>query len=329
MTSQMRSAPENVSLECRTDMVSVVVPSFSRLDRLMQCLDSVVRSEPQPPGGIEVIVITSTYSDDEVAEIEKLGARVVRRDGTVWVSEARNIGAGAASGEYLLFLDDDNTLALDAIWHLYQSFLRWPETTVAGPVMYYGSVPLKIWCAGVSRSRVFMKTRLSTSLPIPTPERLESEDFPNCFMVRAKDFRNVHGFDVEDFPQHMEESDLARRLRAQKGGYAYCVTAAKDWHYIGASFARRLHMHDARRAFWIARGRTFFTAVYGDRLQWFAYVAIGQWALAAVYLGATVLQAPDRIAVTLAYLRGMLAGFKLGTQARRKARIGEPALTID
>ncbi len=319
----------NTSLSDRhPGMVSVIIPSFGRIGPLYRCVESVRASTPQPPGGLEVIVITSSYSGPETASIEAIGATVVRRVGTVWVSDARNTGAALATGEYLLFLDDDNVIAPDAIWHLYSAFIHWPETSVAGPVMYYGSTPTKIWCAGVRRSRVFMKTHLNTTLPSPIPARLESEDFPNCFMVRGADFQSVSGFDARGFPQHMEESDLARRILAMKGGRVYCVPAAKYWHFIGTSFARRLHMHDDRWAFWNARNRTLFVAMYGDRVQWLAHVAIGQWALACVYIGVAVIQSPDGAAVTAAYIRGMFEGLKLGIRARHTSRLGQRALFI-
>lgn len=305
----------------RQGMVSIIIPSFGRMARLKQCLDSINRSELQQTGWVQVVVVTSTYTESEIAEIECAGAAVVRLNGQVWVSEARNAGAASAIGEYLLFLDDDNVIAPDAIRRLREAFELWPDTAVAGPVMYYASAPETIWCAGVSRSKVFMKTHLASRLPYPLPDRLPSEDFPNCFMVRRRDFEDIGGFDVELFPLHMEESDLARRLVSSRGGNVYCVPTSKVWHFIGTGLASRLHIHDARRAYWMARGRALFTAVYGTRLQWFVFVVVGQWAMAAVYLGAAAAQAPDRARVIASYVRGMLAGVKLGTRARRNGSV--------
>jgi GT2 family glycosyltransferase len=311
--------------EWHPNTVSVIIPSFDRLDSLVRCVESVARSEPKPTGGVEMIVITTTYGPSEIATIEALGASVLRLEGTVWASEARNAGAASATGEFLLFLDDDNVVAPNAIFLLYEAFQEMADVVVAGPVMYYGSDPMAIWCAGVARSRILMKTRFATALPIPTPRRLPSEDFPNCFMVHHDDFQSVGGFDVDRFPVHMEESDLTRRLVALGRKSVFCIPSAKVWHFIGTNFVRRLHMHDARRAFWIARSRTLYTAVYGTRIQWFVYVVVGQWMLATLYLGATLVRAPHRFSIARAYVRGMGAGIRLGFNSRRKRALGAAA----
>jgi GT2 family glycosyltransferase len=220
-----------------------------------------------------------------------------------------------------MFLDDDNEVAANTIWELCRALGQWSDTVMVGPAMYYATARDKIWCAGVERSRLLMRTSFRTRLPTPIPERLPSEDFPNGFMVRREQFEAVGGFDAIGFPQHMEESDLARRLGSLAGQVAYCVPTAKVWHSIDISLAHRLHLHDPARAYWTANGRAYFTAVYGTRLQWFLYAAVGQWALAALHVCAAFGGSRSRGAVALSYLRGGYAGFRRGLIVRRKARL--------
>lgn len=299
-------------------MVTVVIASADRLKPLLACIDSVTRSDPEPSGGLQLIVVSGTYTSSEREDIKSAGATVISSAQRMLTAPAQNIGAASARGEYVLFLDDDNVVAPDTIWLLARTLETSADAALVGPVMYYGSVPERIWCAGVERTKVFMRTKLRAHLPVPLPAVLPSDDFPNCFMLRRHDFERIGGFDVDRFPTHMAEGDLARRLVVATGGHVFCVTHAKVWHFIGTSLSRRLHMHDAQRAYWVARGRALYTALYGSPLQWLAFVTLGQWALMVVYMAAIVVRAEgSRARALVAYARGMEAGIRLGFAARK------------
>ncbi|WP_132057878.1 glycosyltransferase family 2 protein [Halorussus amylolyticus] len=90
-------------------LVSVVIPTYYRNDRLRAALESVEAQEYDP---IEVVVVDS--SDDgharPVAEsFEGAEYRLTERD--EGPQAARSLGAERASGEYVQFLDDDDRLA--------------------------------------------------------------------------------------------------------------------------------------------------------------------------------------------------------------------------
>ena|SRR2546425_3066073 len=307
-------------------MVSVITPSYERFGALLACVESVQGSARIPDGGIEIIVVTSGYSKPELETLRKVGCQVVALDKPVCTSESRNIGVSTSSGEYLLFLDDDNVVNSNSIWLLWQSMVAWPEAAVVGPAMYYGADPNRLWCAGVRRSRLLMKTTLRQHLPEVLPERMSSEDLPNCFMVRRSDFYLVNGFDAVRFPQQWEEADLARRLAWSTGGQVYVIPSARIWHHIETQLARRLHLRNAPRAYLCARGRAMFTATHGDGLQWVVYLVAAQWMFAALYLGAALwLPSHQRKGVVDGYLRGLWAGLIDGWRARAKGRAPAPA----
>ncbi|UPV75198.1 glycosyltransferase [Halorussus limi] len=89
-------------------LVSVVVPTHYRNDRLRRALESVAAQEYRP---IEVLVVDG--SDDEHARpvAESFGATYVPQERDEGPQAARSIGAEMADGEYVQFLDDDDRLA--------------------------------------------------------------------------------------------------------------------------------------------------------------------------------------------------------------------------
>lgn len=85
-------------------MISIVIPTLNEEDRLPELLESI---KSQTGAEYEVIVVDA-YSEDETRKLaESYGARVV--DGGL-PAKARNLGAAAAKGEIILFLDADVVL---------------------------------------------------------------------------------------------------------------------------------------------------------------------------------------------------------------------------
>lgn len=93
------------------ELISVVIPSFNRKDRLPACLESVLG---QTYADIEVIVVDDA-SDDGTSELFEavLDPRVcyLRYEENRGACYARNYGAARAKGRFLAFQDSDD------IWH--------------------------------------------------------------------------------------------------------------------------------------------------------------------------------------------------------------------
>jgi glycosyltransferase involved in cell wall biosynthesis len=92
-------------------LVSVVVPTYNRHDRLKRAIESVADQTYQP---IEVLVVDDCsdvpVEDHLNDDYDRTFARfeILRHDENRGGSAARNTGMEAASGEYIALLDDDD-----------------------------------------------------------------------------------------------------------------------------------------------------------------------------------------------------------------------------
>lgn len=107
----------SVTETARSFRVTVVVPTRSRVDLLQEALSSVLSSELNRQHRVEVIVVDDADVNDcasasgAVEEaVRDLPVRVVYGGGK-GVSRARSLGLTHASGDYVLFLDDDDAWA--------------------------------------------------------------------------------------------------------------------------------------------------------------------------------------------------------------------------
>ena len=92
-----------------SDKVSVIVPTRNRKDWLREALRSV-RDQTWPDR--EIVVVDEASSDNTLAMLaaEFPEARVIRHDQARGPSAARNAGIVAATGKWILFLDDDDVI---------------------------------------------------------------------------------------------------------------------------------------------------------------------------------------------------------------------------
>lgn len=84
---------------------SVIIPAYNRRAHLMACLDSVMAQRHRPD---EVIVVDDGSTDGSCEAIATFGGVTVIRQQNAGPGAARNRGALAARGDYLVFLDSDD-----------------------------------------------------------------------------------------------------------------------------------------------------------------------------------------------------------------------------
>ncbi len=96
--------------------LSVIVVSYNTRRLLDDCLHSLYVAEP-PPGGLEVIVVDNASADGSVEMVAAKypQAVVIACEENRGYSAANNLGAAAARGEFLLYLNSDTVVGEKAL----------------------------------------------------------------------------------------------------------------------------------------------------------------------------------------------------------------------
>jgi len=124
-----------------TRIVSIVVPTFNRSERLRRCIDKIRRNVPQPH---EVIVVDGGSTDGTREWVQAQGdpfegqdkLRVIleaKREGAV---AAFNKGFRAATGYYAMWLNDD-AYPLPGAVEAAVAMMERPDLTDVGMVAFY------------------------------------------------------------------------------------------------------------------------------------------------------------------------------------------------
>jgi len=196
-------------------LVSVVIPTHNRKLKLVRCLSSVLSSSYP---NIEVVVVDDCSTDGTIAEVEESfpDVKIIANAKRSLAAHSRNMGLAEARGELVFFVDDDNIIHTNAITELVKAVTSDPTIGVAGPVMYYAGSGKRIWCAGVRRSYLTSKTKFVGRNEVDVQQfktPLESDDFPNAFMVQRSVFNKIGLFNETEFPMAYDEADFGRRRK--------------------------------------------------------------------------------------------------------------------
>lgn len=85
-------------------MISVVIPAHNASETLDKCLQEIARSEWKD---YEVIVVDDASTDGTAQAAVEYSCRLICLPENVGAAEAKNIGARAARGDIILFIDSD------------------------------------------------------------------------------------------------------------------------------------------------------------------------------------------------------------------------------
>jgi GT2 family glycosyltransferase len=299
-------------------LVSIVTPTFNRTDKLVALLESVRRSD-YPADCLEVIIVDNAADPKLAPVITPVvpGLTVITPGRNLYSNAARKLGAELARGQYLFFLDDDNTIARDCISELIDALETHTTLGAVCPIMLNGDTD-EIWCAGARLTRLGTCVHLYQSQSLPDtrlPKLIEDVEYlPNACMVRTE---ALLAAPLEDgsLPHNWSEIDFG--LRILRAGYGLaCVTSAIDRHHMGYSGPltrlRPETVYDQARSRLVFRKR-----YYGHIADWLLFWGVIYPASSVVYFRQMVQSSSNTWSMLRSYVRGTLDGIgatdRLGT----------------
>lgn len=181
----------------RPPLVSFVIPVRDDAERLRRCLASIAR-DGAPANLQEIIVVDGGSRDGSGLVATDAGARLLSCPGAR-VSEMRNLGAAAARGDILAFVDADHEIGRGWTSRSIKG-LKPPDVGAVGAP--YLPPPTGTWVQDAFDAMRFHD-----------PGVIEVEWLASGNMaVRRHDFERVGGFDTT--LESCEDFDLCQRLRA-------------------------------------------------------------------------------------------------------------------
>lgn len=208
--------------------LAVIIPTRDRPHLLRACLESLQASRPAPD---EVILVDHLTSDPEALRIlneaEETGAIRVKAEGEFNFSRLANLGAAQASGETLIFLNNDVTVLAPGWLGALALALERPGAGVAGAELHYPDGRLQH--IGIANTPFDGPQHINSGCPSNDRGPFNLLDHVReclavtgaCLATRRQLFNELGGFQ-EAFPEDYNDVDYC--LRAREAGYLTLVT---------------------------------------------------------------------------------------------------------
>jgi GT2 family glycosyltransferase len=199
-------------------VVSVVVLNLDKSKLTLECLASIRRHAGIP---CEFIVVDNGSGAADLAVLEqgcaRARVRLIRLNQNLFFGEANNIGAEAANGEFVLFINNDVTVTPGCIEALLKSLQNAYRAGAVGPRFVYPDGRLQE-AGGYLRSDGWsvQHGKLDRSNALIAGPGLHIVDYCSaaCLLAVRDVFLRLGGFDPLFEPAYFEDADLCLRLRS-------------------------------------------------------------------------------------------------------------------
>ena len=199
-------------------LVSIIIVNYNGKHFLKDCLSSIRASETPD----EEVLVVDNASSDGSCEYLRTGfpwVKVIELDRNYGFAEANNIGAEAASGTYLAFLNNDTVVTPGWMRQLVDALTADESIGVAGSKLLLHDAPGRLNSAGAN---ITFNGR-GYDIGFGDPDRGQYDEAgprgavcAASMLVRRREFLSLGGFDSNYF-MYFEDVDLCWRYWL--GGY--------------------------------------------------------------------------------------------------------------
>jgi len=207
--------------------ISIVIPNYNGSETLKRCLEAVRSSYYQ---GYECIVVDDASTDNTVEMVKSFADHIIQvKGGPLGPANARNLGARAARGDIIFFIDADVVIYPDTLGKVADSFNQSSE--LAAVFGSYDDQPGDVYFLSQYKNLFhhFVHQQANEN----------SRSFwSGCGAIRREIFLELGGFDTVKYPHpSIEDIELGHRLISR--GYKILINKTiqvkhlKRWTLLG------------------------------------------------------------------------------------------------
>lgn len=262
--------------------ISIIITTKNRKADLFACIRSALASSFLD---FEIIIVDDCSCDGTEKltkeDFDHPRIEIYHQNRTLYMAEARNLGAKKAKGEYLLFIDDDNIIDKDMVKNLVACADARPDYGILGPRMFYLDTKKEY----MSFQKINLYTGKTTG-HIDSHHNFinDSDGIPNVFLVKKDVFEKCGYFDSR-LMQSFTEPDLA--FRAKREGFKCGICrGALTYHNVSRkdnTAVRGLGGNFPTKAYCLIRNRIIFISRYANVLQKAVFLIFFSWFYPAAY----------------------------------------------
>jgi glycosyltransferase involved in cell wall biosynthesis len=193
-------------------VVSIIIPAWNKWQYTVNCLKSISENTAS---NYEVIVVNDASQDETATVLSKVkNLRLINNKDNMGFIESCNLGAKAAKGDYILFLNNDTMVTKNWLTRLLE-VIRSEDVGAVGSKLVYPDGTLQeagaiIWSDGTASNY-----GCGDDPEKPEYNYIREVDYCSgaCLLVKKELFNKVEGFDKRFNPGYCEESDFCMTLR--------------------------------------------------------------------------------------------------------------------
>jgi GT2 family glycosyltransferase len=229
--------------------ISIIIVNYKAEKELLNCISSIIASKPKV--SFEIIVVDNDIAGnlENILKKEYPKIKYIKNLINMGYGKGNNIGAQAASGKYLFFLNPDTKILPNTLDNLYKFIIKNKNARIVSPLFldngfapfkFQGSkelTPKRILFSQSFLRRIFpdkniYKNNELTGWDMKFPTNVDT--VPGAaMMISSSLFHKLGGFDEKLF-LYFEEDDICKRVR-NLGYKLFIVPSAKIIHLVGRS----------------------------------------------------------------------------------------------
>ena len=244
--------------------VSVIIPTYGKTDFTLRCLASIAAYPPVVP--IEIIVVDDASPDPEVACLAQVqGIRLLRNHANIGYLHSCNVASRLATGQYLLFLNNDTQVLPDWLDPMLALFDAYQDVGAVGAKLLYPDGRLQEAGGIIWRDGSGWNFGRHEDPDRPVFNYVREVDYCSgaALLVPHPVFDRIGRFDERYAPAYFEDSDLCFRLRSA-GLKTMYQPLSRIVHFEGVSHGRDVAV--GGKSYQVTNRKTFLRA-WGEVLQ--------------------------------------------------------------